>query len=313
MMTKNPLYYGSDATAVARAELLKNYDLEIVRKYEELNVMDLLFPGGTINDPGADSHNWDILKSPKRAATSRDGETGSDGSIAFDIADNKFVVTNQNYELKFYSIERARRSNRSLDMETARAVGSNIAEEKDYQLWNGNTNYGLTSIKSAATDAGPPSGVWDVEGKMYTDILTIVGKIRQQGYNGILNAAATPGINAKWDEFVTISATETLSITYGVWLKSLMRGGNIWSSSNWTTANTGPRTTRKATGSTGTAINQILIAAPGAGEIINAHGLISVDMPAKSNNIKKDVSVKYTSKIADGSLIAYMDAIDLVT
>lgn len=310
-MTRSPMYIG-DATAKARAELLKNYDLEIVRKYEELNVMDLLFPASTINDPGADSHNWDILKSPKRAATSRDGDTGSDGSIAFDIADNKFVVTNQDYELKYYSIERARKSNRSLDLETARAVGSNIAEEKDYQLWNGNSSYDLTSIKSVAQDLGAPSGVWDVAGKMYADVLSIVGKIRSQGYNGPLNAAATPGINAKWDEFVQ-TATDTLTVTYGDWLRGLMRGGQIYSSSNPFVANSGPRTTRKATGSAGTAVNQIIIAAPQAGQIINAHGLMSVDMPAKSNNVKKDVSIKYTSEITDGKLVAWMDAIDLVT
>jgi len=311
-MVKNPLY-AYDATATARAELLKNYDLQIVKTYEEANVMGMVFPEQNINDPGADSHNWDVAKSAKRAKTTRDGESGADGSIAFDTASNKFVVTDQSYQIKKYSLDRALKSNRNLDMETAMAVAYNIISEKDYQLWNGNSDYGLTSIKSLAQDAGAPGGVWDVAGKMYADVLAVIGKVRTQGYDGVLNTVITPGILSKMDEQVSISATETLSMTYREWISGLTRGGLLLASSNPFTANSGPSKTKKATGSAGTAVNQIFVAAPMAAEIIDAHGLLSRNVPTTEGNVHKNVSVKYTSKVSDGKLIAYMDAIDLAT
>ena len=311
-MTPNPRQTGRDSLYQSTSALLTEYDTQIVKYYIDKAVLPKFLGSRNLNQPALHTLNWMVNTRPKRPSTSMYGDDDNVGNIGYDTETNNFVVTNQSYHLNYYQIQEALRSGYMIDNLNPAETGLNIAREVDYICMNGNTTPALTGILSTTgvTDAGAPTGAWDTTSNAYNDLLAIVDAVRNKGYMGTLNMLATQGIKKIMYRFIG-DGTDTFPVTVEQWVKdTLLNGGEIYYSSSPFTANSGPSTTDANTGTDGTAVNKVLVAAPEAADIVYAHGLQSIDRPAKSNEIYRDVFVKYTVQVKQPYWIAFMDAID---
>jgi hypothetical protein len=216
--------------------------------------------------------------------------------------------------LKAADIAYAAQSGVGLETESARAVGESIAEKIDYNVYNGvDTPVQMTGILEDASviDAGNPTGVWDTNA-MYTDIVKIIGDVRKAGYNVALNMGVTVGLRKNFDQFVLVGTTQ-LAKTYFEWVSGLLAGGQIFFSSHFATAATGPTQADKLTAAD--ANNQVIVAPPNglAAEIVYATPLQSLERPAQDGDIYRNVKIKYTLQIKNPQWVAFMDAIDPTT
>ena len=320
-MARDPRDTTKDAQS-STAEQLTVYETAIVSKFMEEAVMpEFIGFEKNWNIPGLVDLEWKVNRQPSPPDTSQDGNegAGSTDHSNYDVVTNKFVVTDKSYEISYYDLERAKRSGYELDTQSAEDVGQVIAQTVDYNLMNGWDTPVMDGLLETAVgqDVGAPSGIWDVAGKAYTDWLVLIGKIRATGYAGAINAVCTPGIKVIEDYFVD-NGTQILAKTYGEWFRETLNGkkgeiGKLLYSSYPFTALTGPKSTDLQTGTTGTAVNKIVMAAQGVLELHYAHGLQSNNQPIMESNIKRNVRIKYSIKTKDATKISWMDAIDMVT
>ncbi len=307
-----------DATISTIQALLTRYDTQIVDKFNEETVLFDLFPHGTA-DPALDTLSWKIRKAGKIPSRSRDGNQQNIENAAFDVASNGFYSINQEYELTNEDIERAKLSDFNIDSESSEGIGKEIAKLTDYDIWNGVVATAgapaMTGIKAGAQDTGNPGGVWDTSTNLYDDVLKILALIDNKGYSGPIDIVMTPGLKKLMRQFVSFSATGTTaaSLTVEQWIVSQLSGGRVFFTSHPFTLNTGPTTTDKATGTDGTATNWFVAIARDSFKVVPSRALTSVSLPAASNNIKRNLKMKYTVKTSRTDLISYMDAIDALT
>lgn len=318
MKMQDPRLLGKDATKTATVAQLTLYEKKIVETFIDKAIMVQFLGSENLNAPGLSTYEHKQMIKGKRPSTTRDGDEDNLGNIAYTPVENKFVVTNQKYHLKYYDIQRSLQSGVNLDTRTAASIGQRMAEEMDYKITQGNTGPALTGILSGAQDAGAPSGVWDVAGKAYDDILETLGKLRDVGWSGSIDVAMTPGLIKILDRWAS-DGTTTFAVTYREWLlggqgkQGLLNGGQIFPSSHPFTATGGPSSADKKTGAT-TATNVFLAHAKGQGaEVKLAHDLRSFPLPSQEGDIYRNSKIKYTVANFDPNMFAYMDAIDAVT
>lgn len=325
---RDPRFLGSDAAYKAITAQLVYYETEIVRAFDDFAILPRFFGSQNLNRPGLKTYHWKQLEKGQSAAVSMDGDEQITGDVGYEVATTNFFSVNQRYNLKRAELAYAGESGIPLEVDTARAVGQNIAETLDYTLWNGNaaTASGptLTAIKSVSgvQDAGAPSGVWDVAGVAYADILEQIGLLRNVGWTGPVDVLYTPGIRALMDRFVSDGVT-TFPITYGTWLQNLINGGQQfvsshfvqpWSMDGGTDTGTVPSKVDKLTGAGGTAVNWLVMNARGQSfQVKYAHDLKTLDIPVQEGDVAKNVVVKATYKYARPNHLVWRDAIDMVT
>lgn len=316
---RDPRLLGADAVKQATTEQLTFYEKRLVSQFLDDAAMRKFLGEENLNAPGMKKYDHKRFTSGPKPATSINGDEDSDGTIGMTDIENIFVVTNQKYHIKYYDLERSILSGVNIDTQSAMSIGKRIAEEMDYKIWNGDATHSLTGIKAGAQDAGAPSGVWDIAGKAYDDILDILGKLRDFGWNGAIDVLHTPGLTKIWDRWVS-DGTTTLGVTYREWLmgsngrQGLLNGGQIIASSHAFTQLSGPATGDKNTGASGAADNQFVAHARGQGAHVKlAHELKSLPIPVQTGDIHKNVKIKYTVANYFPNMLSYMDAIDTVT
>ena len=303
--------------------LLIDYETALIRSYDDNAVVPLWLGAKNLNTPGADSRSWNKLRRPQRPSTSRNGTEENVANVQKIPVTNSYVVTNQQDMLQYYDMERSKMQGVSLDVETAKEIGALISNEVDYKIMNSHTSPVMTGVIANADtqDAGAPSGVWDVDGIAYDDILTIIGLLRAKGIGGAgtkgtidkINCLITPGILKILDRKVN-DGTYGYKETYTQWLKGLLNGGEIFVSSHPFTATGGPSMVDKLTGAGGAAENWMVLCVPGkAGRVTYAHELRRFKRPAEEGEIRNNYKIKYLYEGWRSDLIVYMDAIDTLT
>jgi hypothetical protein len=309
----DPRKVGRDAQSSTSA-LLKQYDLEIARKFTDNAILPMVIGSKSVNADGKLSY---VFKTAFKVDPPSDSVYGDENNVAkfqYTETEVNYLSLNQELMLKEHEILEAEASGYSVDQETVRALAASIYEKLDYNLYNGvDSPKALTGLieHGSVNDAGAPTGVWDTSA-MYTDILAIIGTSRANGWDGALNMLATPYLAKNFSQFVT-DGTTTFPVNYFDWTKGLLNGGNIFFSSHFATAATSPSQSDKVTASGAT--NQVIVCPPNgvSAQVIYGSPLRGLEKPAQQGDLYRNYKLKYTLAIKNPQWITFMDGIDPTT